>query len=78
MTDINNEQLLQFVERVERIDEEIDDLKTDRKALIKEVAESGFDKKAFAHIIKERKRTKSERDEERTIFDIYEAAVGIE
>ena len=78
MSEINNEQLLQFVERVERIDDEILNLKEDRKALIKEIKESGFDVKAFNHIIKERRRSKQEREEERTIFSIYEAAVGID
>ena len=78
MSEIDNQRLLSFVERVERVDDEIDALKADRKEIIKELKEEGFDVKAFKHIIKERKRTKGERDEERTIFDIYEAAVGIE
>lgn len=78
MTQINNEQLMQFVDRIEHVDDELDNLKADRKEIINELKDNGFDVKAFNHIIKERKRTKAERDEERAIFSTYEAAVGID
>lgn len=72
-----NKDLLSFVERIERINDDIDDLRADRKNVLDEAKESGFDKKALQHVIKERKRTREERDEERAIFDSYENAVGL-
>ena len=72
-----NKDLLSFVERIERINDDIDDLRADRKNVLAEAKESGFDKKALQRVIKERKRTPQERDEERAIFDSYENAVGL-
>lgn len=78
MTQINNEQLMQFVDRIEHVDDELDNLKADRKEIINELKDNGFDVKAFNHIIKERKRSKEERAEERAIFGVYEVAAGID
>ncbi len=78
MAEINNTQLMQFVERIERIDEELDSLKADRKEIVKEAKENGFIPKALNHIIKERRRSREERNEEKAIFETYEVAAGIE
>lgn len=72
-----NKDLLSFVERIEKINDDIEDLRLDRKNVLEEAKEAGFDKKALQHVIKERKRTPQERDEERAIFDSYENAVGL-
>lgn len=76
--DVNKDDLLRYIDRIERVDDELDNLKADRKEIMKELKAVGFDPKAFSHVIKERKRSKQERDEERAIFSTYEAAAGIE
>lgn len=74
---VNNAELLSFVERIERIDEQINALKEDRKAVLSEAKETGFIPKAINHVIKERRKAEADREEERSIFQTYEDAVGL-
>lgn len=77
MSQIDNERLLSIIERIEHVDEEISSLKEDRKEIMAEAKGSGFDTKAIAHVVRLRKMDKAKRDEEQTIFAVYESAVGL-
>ena len=77
MSELNNERLISIVERIEQVNSEIDDLKEDRKSIMLEAKQAGFDTKALAHVIKQRKKTEQQREEESDLFAIYEHAVGL-
>ena len=77
MSELNNERLISIVERIERVDEEINGLKEDRRGIMLEAKSAGFDTKAITHVIKQRRKNKQEREEEAELFTVYEHAVGL-
>ena len=77
MSELNNERLISIVERIERVDEEINGLKEDRRGIMLEAKSAGFDTKAITHVIKQRRKNKQEREEEEELFTVYEHAVRL-
>ncbi|QPC87395.1 DUF2312 domain-containing protein [Mesorhizobium sp. NBSH29] len=70
-------QLRAFIERVERVQEDIDALSDDRKEIFAEMKAMGFDTKAVRAVIKLRKMDEAERQEAEAILDLYKAALGM-
>ncbi|MFC6491159.1 DUF2312 domain-containing protein [Nitratireductor sp. GCM10026969] len=70
-------QLRAFIERIERVQEEIDALADDRKEIYAECKAMGFDTKAVRTIVKLRKMDQAERQEAEAILDLYKAALGM-
>ena len=68
-------QLLAFVQRYERLQEDADAISGDKGELMKEVEGNGFDKKIFKIIIKRRRMGKDQCDEEDTLVELYERAL---
>jgi len=78
MTDtIEATQLKQYIERIERIEEELDGIKNDRKDVYSEAKAVGFDVKTLRQIIRLRKKDKDTRDHEDSMLDLYRTAVGV-
>lgn len=71
-------QLRAFVERIERVQEDIDALSDDRKEIYAEAKAMGFDTKAVRAIVKLRKLDPTERQEAEAVLDTYKAALGME
>ena len=71
------DQLRQFIERIETIEDEIDEKKTDRKEVYSELKGEGFDAKAVRKIVRLRKLEAHVRQEEDMILDTYRTAVGV-
>lgn len=71
------DRLRSFIERWERLQGEIEALKTDQKEVMAEAKGAGFDVKTIRQIIKLRKLSQSERDEQEALLDIYKAALGM-
>ena len=69
-------QLRALIERLERVDGDISDLKEDRKEILAEAKGGGFDVKIIRLLIAERKRDPDERSEQETLLDLYRAALG--
>lgn len=69
--------LRSFVERVERIDEEIDGLNDDKRDIYAEVRSNGFDVKAVKAVIRLRAQDPNERKEHDAIVATYCAALGM-
>lgn len=69
-------EIKQFLERVERLEEEAAGIRGDIKDIFAEAKGRGFDVKALRHILKLRKQDKAERDEFETIVDLYLQAIG--
>jgi uncharacterized protein (UPF0335 family) len=68
---IPGDRICSFVERVERIDEEIKALNEGKKEVFAEAKREGFDVKVLKEILRLRKQGKGERDEQESLLDLY-------
>jgi uncharacterized protein (UPF0335 family) len=76
-TGVAAEELKQFVERIERLEEEKAGLLGDIKEVMAELKGRGFDTKAVRAIVRLRKKDKAERQEEEAILELYLQALGM-
>ena len=60
-----------FVERIENIDAELQELNEQKKEVFAEAKGEGFDVKILKEIIKLRKQDQEERDEREGLLDLY-------
>jgi uncharacterized protein (UPF0335 family) len=60
-----------FVERIENLDTELQELNEQKKEVFAEAKGEGFDVKILKEIIKLRKQDQDERDEHETLLDMY-------
>lgn len=72
------EELRQFIERLERLDEEKSAISGDIKDVLGEAKGRGYDTTAIKTILKLRKKDANERLEEEHILETYLAALGME
>ena len=68
---IADKRLRSIVERIERLNAEADALKADIKEVYSEAKGSGYCTKALKKVIAERKKDKSERTEQMSMFELY-------
>jgi uncharacterized protein (UPF0335 family) len=71
---VAGDRLRAFVERIERLEEEIKQLSDDKKDVYAEAKGDGFDVKILKEVIRLRKQDKNERDE-RDSLDVYLHAI---
>ncbi|WP_375462135.1 DUF2312 domain-containing protein [uncultured Enterovirga sp.] len=71
------EELKQFVERIERLEEEKAGIASDVKDVFAELKGRGFDPKAIRSILRIRKKDHAERQEEEAILELYMQALGM-
>ena len=74
---ISRDQLKAFIERIERMEEDKKSIADDIKDIYSEAAGAGFDAKAMKTIIRLRRKTEEERQEEDLILDTYMAALNM-
>jgi uncharacterized protein (UPF0335 family) len=67
-----------FVERIENLDIELQELNEQKKEVFSEAKGEGFDVKILKEIIKLRKQDKDERDEHESLLDLYLRAMEAE
>lgn len=70
-------QLRQFIEQIERLEEEKKALAGDIRDKFAEAKALGFDVKAMKKIIQMRKKSQTERQEEESILEVYLHALGM-
>jgi uncharacterized protein (UPF0335 family) len=70
-------QLRQFVEQIERLEEEKKALAGDLRDKFLEAKGLGFDVKALRQIVRMRKKSATERGEEEAILEVYMHALGM-
>ena len=68
---IAGDRLRSFVDRIERLEEEIKGLSEDKKDIYIEAKGEGFDVKILREVVKLRKQDKAERDERDSLLDVY-------
>lgn len=69
-------ELLSFVERWERLDEEKKAIASDQKDVMGEAKSRGYDTTAIRDLIRERKQDENERIERETILETYREALA--
>lgn len=74
---ISGQQLRQYIERIERLEEEKRDIADNIKDAFAEAKANGFDVKIMRQVIRLRKMEESDRQEQETILDIYMHALGM-
>lgn len=76
-TGVAAEELKQFIERIERLEEEKAGIADDIKEVFAELKGRGFDSKAVRQILRIRKQDHEERQEQEAILDLYMQALGM-
>jgi uncharacterized protein (UPF0335 family) len=71
------DQLRQYIERIERIEEELDGAKGDRKDVYAEAKAVGYDTKAIRKIVRIRKMDPTQRQIDEAVEETYRAALGL-
>jgi uncharacterized protein (UPF0335 family) len=71
------EELKQFIERIERLEEEKAGIAGDIKDVFAELKGRGFDPRAIRQILRIRKQDHSERQEQEAILELYMQALGM-
>ena len=70
-------QLRQFVEQIERLEEEKKALTADIRDKYLEAKGVGFDVKVLRQVVRMRKKSQQERQEEESILEVYLHALGM-
>ncbi|MBF0140077.1 MAG: DUF2312 domain-containing protein [Magnetococcales bacterium] len=76
-SEVSGEELLKFIDRIERLEEEKDGLSQDIRDIYQEAKSSGFDPKIMKEVIKLRKKDPQEVDAEEAILHLYKKALGM-
>jgi len=74
---VAGDRLKQYIERVERLEEEKAGLADDIKDVYAEAKSAGFDSKIMKMIVRLRKMSTEKRIEEEEMLDIYKSAIGL-
>lgn len=74
----SDQQLLQFIERVERLEEEKKGISDDIRNVYGEAKSQGYDAKMMREIIRLRKMPIHDRKEFEAILDVYKSALGMD
>lgn len=70
-------ELLNFIERIERLQEEVKGIQSDIKDIFAEAKAVGYDVKIMREVIKLRKMNAVDRDEQEYLIDTYKRALGL-
>lgn len=77
-TPIAGAELRQFIERVERLEEEKQTIADDIKDIFAEAKGRGYDTKIMKTVIRLRKKDPNERAEEEALLDTYLRSLGMQ
>lgn len=71
-------ELRQFIEKVERLEDEKSEVQNQIKEVLIEAKSQGFDTKIMRQVIRMRKMKKEELIEQQELLDIYTQALGMQ
>lgn len=74
---VTADELRQFIERFERLDQEKKDLAEHQKEVMAEAKSRGYDTKVMRKLIALRKRDKDDIAEEEAVLEMYMEALGM-
>ena len=72
---VAGDRIRSFVERIEQLDTELQELNEQKKEVFAEAKGEGFDVRVLKEIIRLRKQDKDERDGHETLLDVYMRAM---
>lgn len=75
---VAGDEIRQFVERIERMEDEISTARMDLSEIYKEAKGRGYDTKALRRIIRTRKKDPEKLAEEMAIVELYGATLGMD
>lgn len=70
-------QLRAIIERIENLDSQINEFRSDQKDIYAEAKGNGYDVKALKTIVRMRKQDAGERSEQEAILETYMLALGM-
>lgn len=76
-TGVASDELRQFVERIERLEEEKKAIDDDKRDVYAEAKGRGYDTKAIKSIVRLRAKDPQQREEEEAILELYMRALGM-
>jgi uncharacterized protein (UPF0335 family) len=74
---IQKEELEQFIDKIERLEEQKAEIAEEIKSVFIDAESSGFDKRAMKSVIQLRKLDKAKLAEQEAILDLYRQALGV-
>lgn len=74
---VTGQELKQFIERVERLENEKAEIGEQVKEVFAEMKGRGFDVKAIRTILRERKQDPNDVAEQEAVIDMYKTALGM-
>ena len=74
----NKDEVLQYISRIEKLEEEKKAIASDIKDVYAELKGNGYDPKIIRKIVSIRRKSKEERQEEEALLDLYMTAIGME
>ena len=75
---VTDDRLRLLIERIERLEEEEQVIKDDKKDVYLEAKAVGYDAKIMRQIVRLRKMKPDDRAEMETILDLYKSALGMD
>jgi uncharacterized protein (UPF0335 family) len=76
-TNVTSEQLRQFIERIETLEEEKRTLMDEIRGVYSEARATGYDVKTMRAIVRLRRMDANARAEQEALLDTYKAALGL-
>jgi uncharacterized protein (UPF0335 family) len=74
----NKDEVLQYINRIEKLEEEKKATAEDIKSVYMELKGNGYDAKIIRKLVSIRRKSKEERQEEEALLDLYMTAIGME
>ncbi|MBO0358607.1 DUF2312 domain-containing protein [Hymenobacter sp. BT186] len=75
---VTGERLKQYIERIERLEEEKSGIAEDIRDVYAESKSAGYETKIIRQIVKLRKMDRQKRQEQEEILELYKSAIGLE
>jgi len=74
----NKDEVLQYINRIERLEEDKKAVSDDIKDVYAELKNNGYDAKIIRKLVSIRRKSKEERKEEEALLELYMSAIGME
>ena len=74
----NKDEVMQYINRIEKLEEEKRATSEDIKSVYLEVKSTGYDPKIIRKLVSIRRKSKEERQEEEALLELYMSAIGMD
>lgn len=74
----NKDEVMQYINRIEKLEEEKKATSEDIKSVYVELKGNGYDPKIIRKLVSIRRKSKEERQEEEALLELYMTAIGME